>query len=94
MNFYNYRLCFTDDSCDKLPVVCPADACTQGKMCKPNPDQGGYICVCPPGKKGQFCDEEDHYCTNSTCIKGKKGDNPEHHENQVNIFRRPQPTTY
>ena len=53
-----------------IPTVCPDNACTPGKECKANPDQGGYMCVCPVGKTGQFCDEDEDYCFDSSCRRG------------------------
>ncbi|XP_071125252.1 protocadherin Fat 1-like isoform X4 [Mytilus edulis] len=62
----------TDDSCDKIPAVCPSDACPDSKMCKMNSDQRGYLCVCPPGMSGQHCDEEENFCADSSCRIGDK----------------------
>ena len=52
----NIKWLLTGELCEERVDPCLSHPCTEGSTCDALP-QGGYVCKCPPGRKGNLCQD-------------------------------------
>ena len=70
-SFFSFNFTFNllpaaGELCEERLDPCLSQPCTAGSTCDAFP-QGGFICMCPPGRKGNLCQDRkwihcDFYC--------------------------------